>query len=366
MTKKHTQDDSIELIKKLSELDGISGFESEIATLFGDHMARFGALVDRDYMGNVTGTLNGGKKKPRIMLTAHMDEIGVVVQSVNENGLLNFIVHGSWWHRLMLQQPVRIKTGSGSVPGIISSTSSYFRGNELERFESKRSMYIDVGASSRHEAVEKLGIRPGDPIAFDTPFRSMGVPDLYSGKAFDDRIGLAALIDTVRILSETDHPNTIIATATVQEEVGVRGAAAAAEFCNPDIALVIEGPPADDIPLEENISQCILGYGAHIRRLEPGMIGNAGLHRFIIKTAQENDIRFQEAVSPIGGTDGAVIHKSRFGIPALMLGVPVRYAHAHHGMFNFGDYSEIVRLLVEVLKKLDSSVMKMVRDNPYG
>ncbi len=366
MTREQASKDSIELIREFSEIDGIPGFESEVASLFGEYMKKYGADVDRDYMGNVTGTLAGGKKKPRIMLTAHMDEIGMVVQSINDDGLLNFIVHGSWWYRLMLQQPVTVKTGSGPIPGIISSTSSYFRGNELERFESKRSMYIDVGASSRRQAMDKLGIQPGDPISLDSKFRQMSNPELYTGKAFDDRIGLAAIIDTIRKLSETDHPNTIIATATVQEEVGGRGAAAAAEFCNPDIALVIEGPPADDIPLEKNISQCILGNGAHIRRLEPGMIGNAGLHRFVLKTAREMKIRFQEAVSPIGGTDGAVIHKSRFGIPALMLGVPVRYAHAHHGMFNIGDYTEIVHLLVEVLKRLDSSVMEMVRDNPYG
>lgn len=367
MAEKGRAEKDLQLVKELSEASGVPGYESEIAGIVTSKLSAIGAAIDNDYMGNVFGTLVGSSKSPRVMLAAHMDEVGLVVHSINDDGTLKFIVNGAWWHRLMLQQPVLVKaSGGNTIPGIISIGSSFFSSKNLDKLDTQEMMYIDIGASGRNEAVEDFGIWPGDCVVFDSPFRPMANSDIYAGKAFDNRLGLATIIESMKTLGRGTHPNTAVAAVTVQEEVGRRGASAAASFCKPDVAIIVEGPPADDIPAGKNRSQCAMGRGVHIRRQEPGFIASAGLHRFVISVAEEAGIRFQMAVSPIGGTDGAVIHKAGIGIPTIMFGVPVRYAHAHHGLFHSGDYMEAVKLLTAIIQKLDSKVLEEVRKNPYG
>lgn len=358
--------DSKKLIEELCNIDGIAGFEGPAAAVYKKHLDPFVELKT-DYMGNISGELKGTKDHPRIMICAHLDELGLIVQSITDDGRINFLVHGSWWESLMLQQPVNIRTKKGIIPGIISSTSTFFiKGDALKRFALQETMFIDVGAKNRKEAMEDFGIKPGDPVCFDAPFKSMANPDVCRGKAFDDRLGIAAIIETVQNLKNKKHPNTVLPVATVQEEVGCRGAKAATTSVNPDIAIVLEGPPADDIPVKRHESQCILGNGVHIRRMEPGMICNGALYNFIANTAEELKIPHQPAVPHFGGTDGGIIHRENTGIPSIMFGIPVRYAHGHYGIFFMEDYLNTVKLLTAILLRLGPEVFEDIKNKPYG
>jgi endoglucanase len=362
-----SNDVSEKLIRELSEAEGVSGYETSVAKLFRKHLKKL-APVEADAMGNLVGRLEGTAAHPRVMLCAHLDEIGLVTQAIGPDGRIHFLCHGGWWKAVMLQQPVNIRTARGLVPGIVSSTSSFFLPmEELSSYEAKTSMFVDIGASSKQEAEEELGVRIGDPIILDAPFRRMANPNLFSGKAFDDRLGLAALLDVARELAhDKAHPNTLLLAASVQEEIGGRGAEAVTRFCQPDVAIVVEGPPADDLPLRPERSQCILGRGVHLRKIEPGLVSNGPLYRLVVETARKLDIPHQEAVCLLGGSDGAHIHTVGHGTPCLMLGVPVRYAHAHHGLFHMGDYRQTVKLLTAVVRRLDAAALDAIRDCPYA
>ena len=359
--------DSENLIKELSEIDGLAGFERPVAETYKKFLSPELELKS-DYMGNIAGALEGTSAYPRIMICAHLDEIGLLVHSITDDGKIKFIIHGAWWDYVMLQSLVNIRTKDGKmITGIVSSLSNFFlKGDKLDKYKGKENMFIDIGAKDKKE-VEDLGIRYGDPISFAVPFRKMAGSDMFMGKAFDDRIGLAIIIETIYNLKGKVHPNVILPVATVQEEVGCRGARAATNFVTPDIAIILEGPPSDDVPLKKNNgSQCVLGNGPHLRRLEPGMISNGGLFRFIRDKAEEMDMPYQVAIGASGGTDGMVIHSQNLGIPSIMIGVPVRYAHSHHGLFSMGDYKLTVKLITEVLLKLGPEALEEIRRNPYG
>lgn len=369
MSKSRAGDDvqgSTELIRELCEADGVSGYETEVARVFRKYLEEV-VPVESDAMGNVVGRLEGASERPWIMVCAHMDEVGAVVQAIGDDGRVHFLVHGAWWKRVMLQQPVNIRTDRGVVPGIVGSTGSFFLPpDELSQFEEKKSMFVDIGATSEEEA-RRTGVKMGDPIVFDGPFRQLACPDVYASKALDDRLGMAALIEVAKQLKrESNHTGPVFFAGTVQEEVGARGARAATRYCKPDLAIVVEGPPADDVPLRPDRSQCVLGEGAHIRRLEPGMICSGPLYRLALETAAELGIDHQESVAPLGGTDGAHIHTAGRGVPCLMVGVPVRYAHAHHSLFHMNDYQQVVKLLVGLVQRLDQAAMDAILENPYG
>ncbi|MEQ8226295.1 MAG: M42 family metallopeptidase [Candidatus Eremiobacterota bacterium] len=363
----NTIPETMELIKELSEIDGVSGFEGAVAEVYRKYLSTILDLKT-DYMGNIMGNLEGEHPNPRVLLCAHLDELGMMVQSVLEDGRIKFINLTGWWEHIMIQQPVIIRTKKGKVPGIIASTSSFMgkTQEELKKFSTKDVMFIDVGARDYKEAVEDFGIKPGDPVYPDVKFRPMANGDVFTGKAFDNRLGLAGIIEIIRNLSSQKHPNTVLTAATVQEEIGSRGAIAVTNFCKPDIAIILEGPPADDIPLKPNQSQCIPGKGPHIRRIEPGMISNGGLFRFIVNIAEELNISHQIAISQTGATDGAIIHREFHGIPCIMMGIPVRYAHGHNSIFFLEDYRQTVKLLTEVLLRMSPEVLENIRQNPYG
>ncbi|HPZ09440.1 MAG TPA: M42 family metallopeptidase [Candidatus Eremiobacteraeota bacterium] len=359
--------ESIKLIKELSEIDGVSGFEFPVAEVYKKYLKDIVELKT-DYMGNIMGSLAGTSPAPRIMVCSHLDELGLMVHSILEDGRVKFVVLTNWWDNIMLQQPVIIKTRKGNIPGIISSNSCFMgkTAEELKSFATKDAMFIDVGARNYKEVVEDFGIRPGDPVWPDVLFRPLANKEFFAGKAFDDRLGVAATIEIIHNIAGQKHPNTVLPVVTVQEEIGSRGAIAVTNFCKPDMAIILEGPPSDDIPLKPYQSQCIPGKGVHIRRMEPGMMSNGGFFKFIVSIAEELNIPHQIAVSQTGATDGALIHREAFGIPSIMIGIPVRYAHASHGVFCMEDYKNTVKLLTEVLLRLDTEVLERIKENPYG
>jgi endoglucanase len=294
-----------------------------------------------------------------------MDEVGFVVQAVTRSGLLKLAPLGGWWAHVLLAQRVRILTRDGEeITGVISAKPVHFL-QEVERDKVMKldDMFVDVGAESAEEVERLLGIRLGDTVVPDTPFRTMRKDGLLLGKAFDNRVGMALTILTLRGLVDTPHPNEVLGVGTAQEEVGTRGAQAAAFGVNPDAAIVLEGAPADDFPgIPDDERQAIVGKGTQIRILDPSAILNRQFVNLAMTVAEQNAIPFQAAVRKSGGTDAKVIHLHGAGVPTLVLGVPARYIHTPQSLLHVDDYLNTLKLTLELLHVLDETTVKGLRD----
>jgi len=182
--------------------------------------------------------------------------------------------------------------------------------------------------------------------------------NLIFSKAFDNRVGIAVAIETGKFLSGKDHPNTVYCCGSVQEEVGIRGAQTLTNLIKPDLAIVVEGVPADDFPGNESKSQNALGKGVHLRLFDPTVIIKPALYKFVIELAKKEDIPIQKSVRTSGGTDAKVIHLAENGIPTLVVGVPVRYAHSHNGIISLDDYKNCLKLVQAIVMKIDSKIFE--------
>ncbi|HXV76877.1 MAG TPA: M20/M25/M40 family metallo-hydrolase, partial [Candidatus Polarisedimenticolaceae bacterium] len=198
-----------------------------------------------------------------------------------------------------------------------------------------------------------VGVRPGDPIVPHAEFRAMAIDGVVSGKAFDDRVGVALMCQAMSELAEREHPNTVIGVGAVQEELGARGAGTAAELARPDLALVLECTPADDLPPDKS-PQAALGRGPQIRHYDPTAVSNRRLVRLVEQVAAEVGIEVQMAVRRSGGTDAGRIHTSGSGVPTVVIGVPARYIHSHVAVMQLSDYRAALRLVVETVMTIDA------------
>jgi endoglucanase len=253
---------------------------------------------------------------------------------------------------------VVIQGSKGPVEGVIGAPPPHSRKpEERDKVIPLEEMLVDVGATDRAEA-EGLGIRVGDYIFASPSFVQLAGGRRLMGKAFDDRVGCALLVELIEALQKIEHPNTIAAAATVQEEVGLRGARTAAQALEPDLAIVLEGPPADDIPgLAKDGPQGALGRGVQIRCFDPTMVVHGPLKELVVETACQEEIPHQLVVRESGGTDAGSIHLTGPGVPSIVLGVPVRYIHSHHSVFDLADYEATLKLLLALAKKIDAETL---------
>lgn len=349
---------ALALLKELTEAHSVPGHEDEVRAIFCDELGDHGE-ISADRTGSVFCTLPGDG--PRVMIAGHMDEVGFMVQNITPDGFIQFLGLGGWWEHNLLSQRVDILTRSGSkIPGVITSRPPHFLGSTQRReVMSIEQMFIDVGAGSRSQVEQELGIALGDPIAPSVLFTALAVEDRFMAKAFDNRVGMAAAIQAGQILAEDgESPNQLILCGTVQEEVGTRGARTAASYAKPDVAIVLEGPPADDIPgFPRSECQGRLGGGVQIRMFDPSAIGNPRLAHLAIETAREANIPHQITVRRSGGTDAGAFHLANEGIPSLVLGTPARYIHSHNAIIDIHDQLALVELTVALAKKLDAATV---------
>lgn len=347
---------SVELLAELTQADAIPGHEEEVRRIFQSRLEGVGE-IQRDRLGSIFCTKRGNAEKPRVLLDSHMDEVGFMVQNVTGAGYVKFVPVGGWWAHTLLAQRVSILTKKGKVPGVIGSTPPHLLSDSSrDKVMEVKDLYIDIGADNSNQAVEDFGVKPGCPIAPYGPFMPMKNPMLFSAKAFDNRVGVGLVIETLQQLS--DHPNTVIGTGSVQEEVGLRGARTVAAAVEPDVAIVLEGPPADDLPnVSSDTWQGKLGGGVQIRLYDPTMIANPRLAELVIETATAHHIPHQIAVRTSGGTDGGAIHQVGRGVPSIVLGVPARYVHSHVSIINIDDYRAALDLLLCLIPQLDTSVV---------
>ena len=341
------------LLQELTDAHGISGFEDEAVEVMKRHL-KGADEITYDKLGSLIAVKKGKSERPRVMIAGHIDEIGFLVKEITPEGYVKFLPLGGWWGHVALSQRVIIKTSKGDVHGIIGSKPPHIlEEDERKKVQQVKDMFIDVGVCEDFD-VKSLGIRPGDPIVPDSNFRVMGNKALYMNKAFDDRIGAAAAVAVINELAAIDHPNTVFAVGTVQEEVGLRGAGTAAHYVDPDVAIVADVSLADDGPGAVKGAAGKLGSGPSITVLDGSMIPNRRLRDMVIDIATEKKIPFHLTALDRGGTDGGRIHISRVGVPCLYMGIATRYIHSHTGVIHKSDFENLVNLIVEVVKELDS------------
>ncbi|WP_018970186.1 M42 family metallopeptidase [Rubritalea marina] len=345
------------LLQELTEAHAVSGYEEEVREIFVNELTGIGEL-SADKMGGVY--CETGSDGPSIMLAGHMDEVGFRVKHITPGGFLKIVAVGGWWTHTLLSQRVEVKTQSGNkVLGVISSVSPHHLSPaERSKVLDIAHLFIDIGASSQADTIQNFGISLGDPIAPAVPFSALGKPDHYLAKAFDNRVGMACVIQSLQELAQTALPNQLTGVGTVQEEVGLRGASVAARKVQPDVAIILEGPPADDSPgFNPAESQGALGAGVQIRIQDPTALMNPRLVALVERVAQENQIPYQITVRDSGGTDAGNIHKENLGIPSVVLGTPARYIHSHNAMINLNDYLAMVQLSTALVKALDQETV---------
>lgn len=349
---------ALSLLQELTEAHAVSGHEDEVRAIFVDELGDCGEL-STDRNGSVFCETGGAG--PRVMVAGHMDEVGFMVQNITLDGFIQFLGIGGWWEHNLLSQRVEILTRSGDkILGVVASKPPHFLPADQRRSViPMEQMFIDVGAESRRDAIEAFGISLGDPIAPISKFTALAHEDQFMAKAFDNRVGMAGTIQAGQILAQSAHPNRLILCGTVQEEVGLRGAKTAGNFAKPDVAIVLEGPPADDTPgFSRADCQGRLGGGVQIRLYDPSAITNPRLARLAIETAREEGIPHQVTVRRSGGTDAGSFHLSNDGVPCVVLGVPARYIHSHNAIIDVNDYLHMVALTVALVRRLDEATVE--------
>jgi len=342
----------VELLEKLSNACGVAGREDEVRSLMKEWLGRYADEVREDKLGNVICVRKGAKGAPKVMIAAHMDEIGLIVKNITDKGFVQFAKLGGIDDRVLVAQRVLIHTSEGPVPGIIGSKPPHIlKEEERKKVITYEELFIDIGARSREEAEKEIGVRIGDPISFDIKFARLH-GDLVVGKAFDDRVGCAALIEVMRNLPD-DLECTVYAVGTVQEEVGLRGATVAAYGIYPDVALAIDVTVAGDVPGVKEVEAPVkVGKGPSITIADAGLIAHPKVIRWLLDTAEAVGVPYQLETGLPGTTDAARIALTREGVPCGVVSVPTRYIHSPSSVLSLEDVRNAVKLVVEALKNV--------------
>ncbi|MBN2851129.1 MAG: M20/M25/M40 family metallo-hydrolase [Clostridia bacterium] len=350
----------LELIRDLSNANGISGFEEEVAAVVKDYASESSdVFVDAMNNAYLNRKQNTGKR-PIVMIDGHSDEVGFMVESINTKGLIKFIAMGGWAASNVAAHLVRIRNYRGEyIRGITTSKPPHFLSDaEKNAAPNIDNMFIDIGATSREEVTETFGIDVGCPVVPEVEFEYNETTKMMMGKAFDDRIGCACVIGVLDELKNRKVEIDVVGTISTQEEVGLRGSKVTSNKVKPDIAIVFEGTPADDGFRGTFEAQAALKFGPQVRHRDASMITHPRFLAFARSIAVEKGIAFQDAVRAGGGTDGGSIHLAHNGVPTIVIGIPVRYIHTHYGYCAYEDYEAAIQWGVAIIEKLNIQVIE--------
>jgi putative aminopeptidase FrvX len=352
--------DTLQLFKFLTELQGASGFEHEVRHFMRKEIQQYTNEIVQDRLGSIFGVKRGNEGDPTVMVAGHMDEVGFMVTQITDNGMLRFQPLGGWWNQVLLAQRVQIMTDNGPVIGVIGSIPPHLLSDELRAKPMDiKNMLIDIGADHKENALE-IGIRPGQQIVPICPFTPMANEKKILAKAWDNRYGCGLAIELLKEVQHETLPNTLYSGATVQEEVGLRGAKTAANMIKPDIFYALDASPANDMSGAKNeFGQ--LGKGVLLRILDRTMVTHKGLRDFVLDTAESNDIPYQYFVSQ-GGTDAGSVHVSNDGVPSTVIGICSRYIHTSASIIHVDDYLAAKELLVKLVKATDKTTIDTLRN----
>lgn len=339
------------LLEKLSNASGVSGFEDEVRNVMIDELKGHVDDLEVDEMGNLIATKKGKPDGKKVMLAAHMDEIGLMVRYIDKNGFIKFSKLGGINDQMLLNQEVYIHSNGEKILGVVGSKPPHrMKAAEKKKPVEYENMFIDIGASSKEDAEEFVNV--GDPITIKQKFSELK-NDLVTGNAMDNRVGCAILLE---VMKKAQSNATIYGVGTVQEEVGLKGARTSAYKINPDMALALDvtisgdhpGMKEEEAPAKAGEGPCIILTDASGR----GIITHPKVKELLIKVAQEEEIPYQIEVSEGGTTDATAIHLTREGIPTGVISPPSRYIHTPVSVVNIKDVENAVKLILAVLNKL--------------
>lgn len=357
------KENRIRLIKELSDLNGAPGFEDDVCRYLHDKMGAAGFETFEDNIRNLyiyeKGTVLDGQPRPkqaklRVTLDSHSDECGYVIQSIKKSGLLKFLPLGTMLPSSAIAQAVRVRNAEGKyIKGVITSIPVHFlTASARQSGHDWEDLFIDVGATSAEEIAEKFQIEVGAPVVPDTQCTFVEENEVFIGKSFDNRIGVAMVTEVLSQLKGKTGLELVGAVST-QEEIGGRGAVVSAKRVLPDLAIVFEGTPADDSFTPDDEAQSCLRKGPQLRHLDRTCISHPKFTELAIRVAKEHNIPLQRAVRSGGGTNAALIHTTGLGIPTIVLATPCRYVHSHHCIVALSDFEAGVKLAVELIREIE-------------
>jgi len=356
------QDQTAQLLQLLSEAPGAPGFEEPVRKIMVERMTPLADHISYDGLGSVIAAQ--GNSGPRIMLDAHMDELGAMVRRVTPDGYVTMQMLGGWLDEALVGQRWIIFGSKGPVHAVSNLRDAHLVASDerAKLLNTRDLIYLDLGAKNSDEVAD-LGIQPGDPIIPDSQFAILNGTKNYLGKAWDDRAGCAILLDVMSRFAHNPHSNQLFYAATVQEEIGLRGAHTSAEEIKPDVAIALEAGVTRDIPgtkLDE--AQEVLGAGPGIFLYNTSELPNHKFVTLVRQTAHEKSIPLQDELIVIYGDDAAEIQKSNGGVPTITIVVPTRYTHGHNGIISRADYDRTVDLVVALIQRLDAAAVARLRD----
>jgi putative aminopeptidase FrvX len=354
-------DETLTMLKDLTDAKGIPGNEREAREVMKKYIEPFADEVTTDGLGSLIAKKVGKEGGPKVLVAGHLDEVGFMVTQIDDKGFLRFQTVGGWWSQVMLAQRVTIVTSKGDVTGVIGSKPPHILSPEARKKPVEiKDMFIDIGASSREEAQE-WGVKPGDMAVPYFEFTVMNNEKMLLAKAWDNRIGCAIAIDVLKQLKGENHENVVYGVGNVQEEVGLRGAKTSSNVINPDIGFGVDVGIAGDTPgITEKEAMSKMGKGPQILLYDASMVSHKGLRDFVTGVADELNIPYQFDIVPGGGTDAGSIHLSNQGVPSLAITIATRYIHSHAAMLHRDDYENAVKLIVEVIKRLDQDAVNKI------
>lgn len=341
------------LLTMFADAHGLSGYEDEIAGLLRSELEPLVDEVHVDRMGNVVG-IRGGEG-PTVMVAAHMDEIGLMVSHIDDDGYLRVVPIGGWFDQTILSQRVMVHTRGGKrIPGVVGSRPPHLMdAEERKKMVKLKDMFVDCGATSVANA-DELGVEIGSPITIDRELRRMG-NDFVTGKALDNRAGIVMMVGALQRLKGKKVRATVQAVGTVQEETGLKGARTSAYGLNPDVALATDVTiPGDHPGISRNEAHVVAGKGPVITVVDAagrGIMAPRAVLRWLRESAEKASIPYQLEVGDGGNTDATAIYISKTGVPCSVISVPARYIHSPIEVLSLRDLEQGAHLIAAAIQR---------------
>jgi len=350
------------LLKEITQLNGIAANEVRIRQyLYKKFVEIVGSdNISYDGLGSIIAKKVGDVNGPKIMLAGHMDEIGMIVTKITPEGFIKFQPIGGWTNGVLLAQQFTITTSDGKeYIAVMGSTPPHLLTEEQRKKPVEiTDMYMDLGVKDKKE-VEQLNIKIGDMITPLIETTRMANKKYLLGKAWDDRVGCAIIVEVIKRLQDEKHPNIVYGVGTTQEEVGCRGAKTSANHIKPDIGIALDVTIARDLP--DTPMDLKMGDGPSLLVYDSSLVGHVGLRKEIVKICDEMKLPYQLDYLRRGGTDASSIALSSGGVPSMAICIPTRYIHSHTSIIHEDDYENTINLIVELIKKFDNVLVNKIK-----
>ena len=348
----------LDMLKIISLVNGISGFEKQATRLMKSYIQDCVDEIKYDNLGSLIG-IKKGVGPLKLLITGHIDEIGFIVKDIDDNGFIMVQPVGGWMGQNLPSSLMVITTRDGKeIKGVFGAPSPHGKTfEERKKVVEPADSFIDIGVLSKQEAID-LGIRKGDPITPVSEFTVMANEKCLMSKAWDDRIGVAVIIDVLRNLKGKEIYPTLYGAGTVQEEVGLRGAKTVGQMVKPDIAIAIDVTFAQDLPGDK--SDVKLGTGVALSVMDGSVIAHTGLLKALERICDKYQIPYQMDMIAAGGTDSGELSKVEAGVVNMTLSIPSRYMHSHRTIIHQDDYQATVNLLTHFIENLDEALFQEI------